>query len=120
MVGDPFRLIRPSITRLTLRHAPQGGRIELKAHQVGEIVRITVWDSAGAIAGEHLPHIFDRFYKVESTNGIASPCSGLGLSIVKAIVGRHGGHVTVANSPREGTTFTVDLPTSHTPSAAAS
>ena len=49
-----------------LRHTPEGGRIELRARHVGDDVQLTVWDSAGAIAAEHLPHVFDRFYKVES------------------------------------------------------
>jgi signal transduction histidine kinase len=112
LVGDRLRLGQAldNLVVNALRHTPSGGRIELKAELVGEIVRITVWDSAGSITAEHLPYVFDRFYKVESANGMASPGSGLGLSIVKAIVVRHGGHVSTASSPQEGTTFTIELP----------
>ena len=77
----------------------------------GDTVCLGVWDSAGAIAAEHLPHVFARFYKVESANGIASPGSGLGLSIVKAIAERHGGRVFAESAPGDGTTFTIELPT---------
>ena len=69
-----------------------------------------MWDSGGAIAPSHLPHIFDRFYKAASASGIGSPGSGLGLSIVKAIVERHGGSISATSSPESGTTFTIVLP----------
>jgi signal transduction histidine kinase len=112
VIGDRFRLDQAidNLVANAIRHAPTGGRIELQAWQVSASVRMTVWDSAGAIAPAHLPHLFDRFYKVESVNGIASPGSGLGLSIVKAIVERHGGAVFAESSPADGTTFTIELP----------
>ena len=102
-----------------LRHTPDGGRIELKAQAVGDTIQLVVWDSGGAIAAEHLPHIFDRFYKAASTNGIASPGSGLGLSIVKAIIVQHGGSVRATSTPGSGTTFTVDIPRRGVPNAQA-
>ncbi len=110
--GDPFRLEQAldNLVVNALRHTPDGGRIELKAKAVGDTVQLVVWDSGGAIAAEHLPHIFDRFYKAASTNGIASPGSGLGLSIVKAIIVQHGGSVRATSAPGNGTTFTIDIP----------
>lgn len=114
VVADRFRLDQAldNLVANALRHTSRGGRIRLASHAVDDRIHLSVWDSAGAIAPEHLPHIFDRFYKVESTNGIASPGSGLGLSIVQAIATRHGGHVRATSSNREGTTFTIQLPMS--------
>jgi two-component system OmpR family sensor kinase len=68
-----------------------------------------VVDSGRGIAPEHLPHVFDRFYKVDAsrTSGLAG--SGLGLSIVKAIVERHGGTVSVTSQPGR-TAFVITLP----------
>ncbi len=112
VTGDCFRLDQAvdNLLANALRHTPAGGRIELRAMRSGDTVCLGVWDSAGAIAAEHLPHVFARFYKVESANGIASPGSGLGLSIVKAIAERHGGRVFAESAPGDGTTFTIELP----------
>ncbi|MGC4086246.1 MAG: ATP-binding protein, partial [Vicinamibacterales bacterium] len=112
IVGNRFRLDQAldNLVVNALRHTPDGGRIELRALHADRGVRLIVWDSAGAIAESHLPFIFDRFYKVESAHGVASPGSGLGLSIVKAIVTRHHGRVTATSAPDVGTTFTIELP----------
>ena len=66
-------------------------------------------DTGEGIAAEHLPHVFDRFYKVDPSRPGGAAGSGLGLSIVKAIVERHGGTVRVDSAPG-GTEFTVALP----------
>jgi two-component system sensor histidine kinase MtrB len=95
-----------------LRHSPDGGRVELRAEPVEGNVRITIHDSGPGIAPEHLPHIFDRFYKADqarTTSRIACG-SGLGLSIVRAIVERHGGTVSAANAPDGGAVFELVLP----------
>ncbi len=67
-----------------------------------------VIDSGGGIAPEHLPYIFDRFYKVDAARA-ASPGSGLGLTIAKAIVQQHGGSIQVASEPGRPE-FWVELP----------
>ena len=88
-----------------LRYAPPGSEIELRARPLGGRVAFTVTDHGPGIAPEHLPHVFDRFYKAEesraSQHGRApvSHGSGLGLSIVKAIVERHGGQITARSRP---------------------
>ena len=93
-----------------LRHAPDGGAIHLSARRgdKGE-VHIVVRDTGPGIAPEHLPLIFDRFYKVDASRK-ASGGSGLGLSIVKAIVERHGGSISAANHPEGGAMFEIVLP----------
>ena len=73
-------------------------------------VVIEVSDSGEGISSEHLPHIFDRFYKASSTNGLASPGSGLGLSIVKAIIIRHGGQISASSKLGVGTTIRMEVP----------
>lgn len=93
--GDRDRLEQAlqNLAANALRHTPDGGEISLSSVAVAEGVKITVRDSGPGIAPEHLPLIFDRFYKVDAARK-ASGGSGLGLSIVKAIVERHGGTIT--------------------------
>ena len=92
-----------------LRYAPPDSTIRLAARREDGNVIMSVEDEGPGIAAEHLPHIFDRFYKAESSRTISRPGSakepaisngsGLGLSIVKAIVERHGGQISVQSRP---------------------
>jgi signal transduction histidine kinase len=95
-----------------LRHTPDGGRVQLRGEADGDNVRITIQDSGPGIPPEHLPHVFDRFYKADSSRTApgAAAGSGLGLSIVRAIVERHGGTVTAANAAGGGAAFEFLLP----------
>src|SRR5206468_12530933 len=81
------------------RYAPSGSTIGLGAHRNGDGVVLSVADEGPGIPEEHLPYIFDRFYKADTARAGASSGSGLGLSIVKAIAERHGGSVTVRSRP---------------------
>ncbi len=95
-----------------VRHTPAGGRIELSADRVdGGRIRLRVRDSGPGIPLEHLPRVFDRFYRVEAARDHATGGSGLGLSIVRAIVHAHGGTVSAANAPTGGAQFDVLLDT---------
>jgi signal transduction histidine kinase len=95
-----------------IRHMPEGGRLVLRAEADPEYVHIAVRDTGPGIPAEHLPHIFDRFYKVDAARaGTQVPSgSGLGLSIVQAIVRRHGGDVVAANAADGGAVFELRLP----------
>jgi signal transduction histidine kinase len=100
-----------------IRHTPDGGRITLSAEVIedgeGFAVSFTVKDTGPGIPPEHLPHIFERFYKVDAARSASTTSgSGLGLSIVQAIVARHGGTVTAANAPDGGTLFEIRIPRS--------
>ena len=112
--GDPNRLeqVLQNLAANALRHTPEGGRIGLSA-DVADAggVRIVVEDSGTGIPAEHLPKVFDRFYKVDvSRTGTSLPSgSGLGLSIVQAIVERHGGTITATNAPGGGARFEILL-----------
>lgn len=112
IAADPFRLEQAveNVTANAIRHTPDGGAIRLRAERADEHIVLTVSDSGEGIAPEHLPHIFDRFYKTASAKGVASCGSGLGLSIVKSIVARHGGQVSATSTLGVGTTIRIELP----------
>jgi len=114
VIGDANRLEQAiqNLAGNAVRHTPEGGRIRLTATRADGGVRLGVEDSGPGIPPEHLPRIFDRFYKVDvSRTGTALPSgSGLGLSIVQAIVKRHGGTIEAANGPQGGATFQMVLP----------
>lgn len=118
--GDPMRLEQAvqNLAANALRHTPPGGRITLAARRAGGKVRITVADNGSGIASEHLPHVFDRFYKADQSRAHAGG-SGLGLSIVKAIVERHGGTVAVRSTQGVETVFEIELPDRVTAHASA-
>jgi signal transduction histidine kinase len=109
VVGDPDRLEQAiqNLAANALRHTPEGGRITLSAERVGGDMRLSVRDSGSGIAPEQLPQIFDRFYKGDASRKSAGG-SGLGLSIVKAIVERHGGTITARND--NGAVFEILMP----------
>ncbi len=96
--GDPQRLEQAlqNLASNALRHTPEGGTIRLSASATADGVHIQVADSGAGIPPEHLPRVFDRFYKADPSRsvGVASSGSGLGLSIVQAIVERHGGRIS--------------------------
>ena len=111
VVADPDR-IEQAIENLVanaLRHTPEGGTITLRAGQANGVATLWVSDTGGGIAPDHLPLVFERFYKVDAARAAGSTGSGLGLSITKAIIERHGGTIRVASQPGQ-TTFTVSLP----------
>jgi signal transduction histidine kinase len=94
-----------------LRHTPAGGDVELRADAREGAVLLSVSDSGRGIPSEHVPFVFDRFYKVDPARAGERPVgSGLGLSIVKAIVERHGGTISLISDPGVATVFTIRLP----------
>lgn len=96
-----------------IRHTPSGGRVTVSFSRSGDEDVIAVEDTGSGIPAAHLPRIFDRFYKAdESRTGTHLPSgSGLGLSIVQAIVRRHGGSVRATNLPGSGARFEIRIPT---------
>jgi two-component system OmpR family sensor kinase len=110
VTADPHRLEQAvqNLASNALRHTPPGGTVRLAAVRAGAGAAIRVSDSGVGIPAEHLPHVFDRFYKADRSR--AQSGSGLGLSIVKAIVERHGGTVSVRSTPGVETTFEIVLP----------
>jgi signal transduction histidine kinase len=97
-----------------IRHTPDGGRVELRAEERDDEIVLIVRDTGSGIPEEHLPRVFDRFYKVDpsrTSTGSASG-SGLGLSIVRTIVEQHGGKITASNAAGGGAMFEIRLPKS--------
>ena len=90
-----------------IRYAPRGSTICLEAHRKGDGIALSVADEGPGIPEEHLPYIFDRFYKADAARAGVSAGSGLGLSIVKSIVERQGGSVSVRTKPGQ-TVFEID------------
>ena len=94
-----------------VKFTPAGGRVEVGVARAGDDLRLTVADTGDGLAPEVAPHIFDRFRQADSTITRQYGGLGLGLSIVRHIVERHGGTVQATSAgPGHGTTFTVTLP----------
>jgi len=93
-----------------LKYSPDDEPVVLACAERGGRVVITVADRGPGIAAEHLPRLFERFYRVDKARSRQMGGTGLGLAIVKHIAQAHGGRVTVDSAPGEGTTFTMDLP----------
>ena len=93
-----------------IKYTPAGGSVELSLFKKDDWVHFEVSDTGIGIPPENLPHIFDRFYRVDKARARAHGGSGLGLSIAKWIATAHGGSIRVKSQPGEGTTFTVTLP----------
>jgi two-component system phosphate regulon sensor histidine kinase PhoR len=90
-----------------LRFTPNGGDVRITAKRAGDMVEVTVSDTGPGIPPEHLPHLFERFYKVDRSRQEGG--TGLGLAIVRHIVQAHGGKVTVESEVGNGTRFTFTL-----------
>jgi signal transduction histidine kinase len=109
VTGDRDRLEQAlqNLAANALRHTPDGGEIIVSSAAVSDGILVTVRDTGAGIPPDHLPLIFDRFYKVDASRKAAGG-SGLGLSIVKTIVERHGGTITARNDG--GAVFEIKLP----------
>lgn len=92
-----------------LAYTPAGGTVSLRAFEQGAVI-VEVQDTGSGIAQEHLPQLFDRFYRADPSRTKASGGMGLGLAIVKGIVELHGGSIEADSTPAEGTTIRIALP----------
>jgi signal transduction histidine kinase len=108
-VGDPLGVeqVLDNLVDNALKYG--GSELRVEGEKDGERVRVSVHDN-GAISAEHLPRLFERFYRVDAGRSRAQGGAGLGLAIVKHLCEAMGGEVKVASSPETGTAFTVELP----------
>jgi len=107
MLGLVFRNLLDN----ALTYGPAGGAVRVDlAYGPGQSCTATVRDEGGRLPPEALPHLFDRFYRVESSRSRRTGGSGLGLAIAREVVRRHGGDIWVTSSPGTQTTFHVRLP----------
>ena len=107
-----FRRALSNLISNAIAHTPVAGMIVVTVQQEDRSVRITVSDDGCGIDAEHLPRIFDRFYRAGPATGEKTEGTGLGLAIVKTIMQMHGGSVTVQSTPGVGTSFTLIFPES--------
>lgn len=92
-----------------VKYSPEGGSISIRTRRSGDEVLIEVIDRGSGIAAEHLPRLFERFYRVDKARSRKLGGTGLGLSIVKHIVQAHGGRVDVESRPGQGSRFIIAL-----------
>jgi two-component system, OmpR family, sensor kinase len=112
VVGDELR-VRQAVANLLANarsHTPPGTHITVTLAAAGPDRAITVADDGPGIAAEDVPHLFERFFRVDASRARRSGGSGLGLSIVQAIAVAHGGSVSAESAPGAGATFTIVLP----------
>jgi signal transduction histidine kinase len=99
-----------NILENAVAHTPKGGTINVAANEKGKWVEVSVSDTGEGIPAEDLPHIFERFYRVDKSRARATGGSGLGLTIAKRLVEAHGGTIAVQSKLREGSRFSFTLP----------
>lgn len=96
-----------------LRYTPAGGRITVSLASTPEKITVKVADTGCGITSEELPHIFDRFYRLEKSRTSEALNAGLGLAIAKRILDLHGSTILAQSEPQQGTTFTFHIPAYH-------
>jgi signal transduction histidine kinase len=111
VAGDSARLgqVVRNLLENAVTHTPTGGAIAVMIEREGTQVRLAVGDTGEGVPDEHLPFIFERFYRVDPSRTRKTGGAGLGLAIVKQIVEAHGGTVNARNVPGAGAEFTVAL-----------
>ena len=115
---DPDRLHEALANLLTnaLRHTPAGGQVTLSTTRSDQAIHLRVTDTGDGITAEHLPRVFERFYRADSTRSQQHGGSGIGLAITRALVQAHDGRVQATSpGPGKGSTFTITLPTATPP-----
>ncbi|HEY8742776.1 MAG TPA: ATP-binding protein, partial [Chloroflexota bacterium] len=112
ITGDQARLTQLIVNLVdnALKYTPIGGCVEVSVRAMDGRARLRVSDSGVGIAPEHLPHLFERFYRADAARSRDEGGAGLGLAICQWIASAHQGTIAVQSTPGEGTTFTVSLP----------
>lgn len=111
--GDRERLTQAlrNLLENAVRYTPPGTQVTVRLEALPSgMATITVIDTGPGIAAEHVPHVWDRFYRVEKTRSRATGGMGLGLAIVKYIIEAHGGSVAVQSSIGQGSAFSMQIP----------
>jgi signal transduction histidine kinase len=116
VTGDPDQLreILNNLLSNALRHTPAGGQVTITSSTQGNRVEVDVTDTGEGIPAKHLPHLFDRFYRVDAARSRATGGSGIGLTIARTIARAHHGDLQAASEGLgHGATFTLRLPPLH-------
>ncbi|MBI1731597.1 MAG: HAMP domain-containing protein [Gammaproteobacteria bacterium] len=112
VMGDADRLkqLFSNLLANSLRYTDPGGRVEVGLGRRAGLAVVDVRDSAPAVPAEHLPHLFERLYRVDASRSRATGGSGLGLSICRSIIEAHGGRISAQASSLGGLWIQVELP----------
>lgn len=112
--GDPEHLRRLLYNLLdnAIKYTPPGGKVVVRGHRTDVGIRLVVSDTGVGIPPEHLPRVFDRFYRVDPSRGRETDGTGLGLAICRSIAASHGGRIEVRSAVGRGTEVIVILPRS--------
>jgi heavy metal sensor kinase len=115
--ADPARISQVAINLMSnaIRYNREKGSVTVQIRLDGKDVLLIIADTGVGIPPEHLPHLFERFYRVDVARSRDAGGSGLGLAICKSIIDAHGGSIDVQSKPDQGSTFTVRLPASGLP-----
>jgi signal transduction histidine kinase len=115
--ADPDRLqqVLLIVVDNAIKHTPPGGRVDVRVRRHGQTAVLEVADTGSGIAPEHLPRIFDRFYRADKARARERGGTGLGLAIAKMLVDAHGGQLHLTSTLGVGTQVTVSLPLAHRP-----
>ncbi|MGB3632777.1 MAG: ATP-binding protein [Rubrobacteraceae bacterium] len=116
IVADADRVVQilTNLLRNALRYTPSGGQVTVESVASGGEVHFTVTDTGAGIAPEHLPHVFERFYRVEKSRSREGGGSGVGLAISRALVEAMGGRIRVGSAGLgKGASFSFTLPAAH-------
>jgi signal transduction histidine kinase len=105
-----FKQVVVNLLDNAIKYTPAQGAIQLRVATVNGHATLEVQDNGIGIAPENLPHIFERFYRVDATRSANADSAGLGLAIVKSICAAHGGQVLVESTENQGSKFEVELP----------
>ncbi|MFN5799791.1 MAG: sensor histidine kinase, partial [Planctomyces sp.] len=108
--GDEFRLgmVCSNLIENAIKYSRPGGKIRVSCRPEGQQTVLEVSDDGIGITAEHLPRVFDRFYRADGSRSSAG--AGLGLSIAQSIIRAHHGQITIASEPGQGTVVSVRLP----------
>lgn len=105
-----FERLLSNLLSNAVTYTQEGGRVDVKLTSLADEVTLEVCDNGPGIAAQHLPHIFERFYRIREGDRAEEKGIGLGLAFVAWIVKVHGGRIDVASQPGQGSTFRVVLP----------
>ncbi len=122
VLADPDRVAQVLTNLLgnALQYTPLGGRVDVRAWRVGREVAVAVQDTGIGIPPEHLPFVFERFYRVDRSRSRRAGGAGIGLAIARSLVELHGGKIWADSpGPGRGSTFTFTLPVADGPAGTA-